>query len=98
MNDNLPSTDIIGDKPAFKNNKKQVIATNIIVVKVPRSNEKGQLGTSVPLAAPQPERKRLTLKKIHNKQYNFLDTNIMEIFDFLLSAQMIEVSQFKCLH
>ncbi|KAL0405957.1 UNVERIFIED_CONTAM: hypothetical protein Slati_3909600 [Sesamum latifolium] len=39
--------------------------------------------------------KKLTLKEMHARQYPFLDSNVSEIFDDLLEANLIDLLEMK---
>ncbi|KAL0445110.1 UNVERIFIED_CONTAM: hypothetical protein Slati_2233700 [Sesamum latifolium] len=82
-----------GGKPFSKTPSKESMAVNVAPFKLKGiTNDSITPKNNIPYEKPQ---RKLTLKEIQVRQYPFLDSDVPEIFDDLLEANLIDLSEMK---
>ncbi|KAL0409414.1 UNVERIFIED_CONTAM: hypothetical protein Sradi_1875800 [Sesamum radiatum] len=79
-----------GGKPLSKAQSKESIAVNVAPFKLRGKANNGVPKNSIPYEKTQ---KKLTLKEMQARQYPFLDSDVFEIFDDLLEANLIDLPE-----
>ncbi|KAK4382680.1 hypothetical protein Sango_2848400 [Sesamum angolense] len=82
-----------GGKPFSKTPSKESMAVNVAPFKL-KSTAKDNVAprNNVPYERPQ---RKLTLKEMQAREYPFLDSDVPGIFDDLLEANLIDLSEMK---
>ncbi|KAL0411288.1 UNVERIFIED_CONTAM: hypothetical protein Slati_3718500 [Sesamum latifolium] len=82
-----------GGKPFSKTPSKESMAVNVTPFKLKGiAKDNVALKNNVPYEKPQ---RKLTLKEMQARQYPFLDSDISEIFDDFLKANLIDLPDMK---
>ncbi|KAL0361361.1 UNVERIFIED_CONTAM: hypothetical protein Sradi_3820600 [Sesamum radiatum] len=81
-----------GGKPFSEAQRKESMVVNVAPFKLRSKANNGVPENTVPYEKPQ---RKLTLKEMQSRQYPFLDSDVSEIFDDFLEANLIDLLEMK---